>query len=269
MRRGALIALDQMEQGKLTLDLVLPLFDAGDPELRQASATVAARHPEWAGSMADSLRRWLEKGGGLVPPAVLRRQLVAFSSNPAIQVLIAELVERRQTPAPTRVLLLEVMALAQPDQWPVPWLIALRNALTDRDEEVARHAVATVRANYRLTFGAPLCELCNDRTRGRDLRLEALDAVAPRLAEVEPPLFEFLISQLDPAELPLRRLVAARALGRAPLNDGQLLALTRVVGVTGASSLPLLLPVREHRQPKDRKRGLRCRPQPVAPVSTP
>ena len=122
----------------------------------------------------------------------------------------------------------------------------MRKALADRDEEVARHAVATVRANDRLAFEAPLLALGSDRTRGRDLRVEALDAVAPRLREVEPSLFEFLVSQLDRAELPLRRLAAARRLGRAPLNDGQLLALTRAVAVMGALSLPQLLPAFEH-----------------------
>ena len=122
MRRGALIALDQMERGALTLDLVSPLFDDGDPKLRQASVAVAARHPEWAGSMTESLRRWLEQGGGLVQPAVLRRQLVAFSADPAVQAVIADVLERRGTPAATRVLLLEVMALAQLDPWPVPWV---------------------------------------------------------------------------------------------------------------------------------------------------
>jgi putative heme-binding domain-containing protein len=144
--------------------------------------------------------------------------------------------------------MLEVMDRAQLDQWPVSWVTGLRKVLTDRDEEVARHAVATVRGNDRLAFEAPLIELGNDRTRGRDLRVEALDAVAPRLPRLESPLFEFLVSQLDQAELPLRRLAAARALGRAPLNDGQLLALTRAIGATGALSLPHLIPafVRSH-----------------------
>ena len=34
------------------------------------------------------------------------------------------LLERRETPAATRVMLLEVMALAQLDPWPVRWVVA-------------------------------------------------------------------------------------------------------------------------------------------------
>ncbi len=245
VRRGTLIALDQMDRGALTLGLVSPLFDDADPKLRQVAVAVAARHPEWAGSMTQLLRRWLEQGGGLLQPGVLSRQLVAFSADPSVQEVIADVLERRGTPSATRVLLLEVMALAQLDPWPVRWVVALRAALTDRDEDVARHAVATVRANDRLAFEAPLVALGSDRSRGRDLRVEALDAVVPRLRELEPSLFEFLVSQLDGAELPLRRLAAARALGRARLNDGQLRALTRAVAVMGALSLPQLLPAFE------------------------
>src|SRR5262249_7226903 len=44
---------------------------------------------------------------------------------------------------------------------------------------------------------------------------------------------------------PLRRLAAARALGRAPLNRDQILALSRVVGGSGPMVLPRLLPAFE------------------------
>ena len=60
---GRLIALDQMEGGRLTLDLVRPSLDAAEPGLRQAALRVVAKHPEWAGQMAETLRRWLARGG--------------------------------------------------------------------------------------------------------------------------------------------------------------------------------------------------------------
>jgi putative membrane-bound dehydrogenase-like protein len=242
VRRGALIALDQMGPDALTLDLVSPHLDADDPALRQAALRAAIRHPEWGASLADVVRGWLARGNVPIPAAALRRQLVAYSKDPAIQAVMAEALERTTTPAATRILLLEAMALAHVDPWPLLWIEALRKVLVDRDEQVARHAVATVRANDRLAFEGPLLELVHDRTRGHDLRVEALDAVAPRLRDVETSVFEFLVSRLDPREPPLRRLAAARALGRAPLDNGQLRALTRVVGTSGALCLPYLLP---------------------------
>jgi putative heme-binding domain-containing protein len=242
VRRGALIALSQIDRNALTLELVSPHLDADDPALRQAALRAATRHPEWAGSLADRLRAWLDRGGVPIAATALRRQLVAFSKDPLIQTVMAEALERTTTPAATRIMILEAMALAHVDPWPLQWVVAVRKVLADPDEAVARHAVATVRSNDRLAFEGPLLELVQDRTRGRDLRVEALDAVAPRLPGVKAPLFEFLVAQLESQEPPLRRLAAARALGRAPLDNGQLLALTRVVGNAGALSLPHLLP---------------------------
>jgi putative membrane-bound dehydrogenase-like protein len=241
VRRGALIALDQMEPDALTLDLVSPHLDSDDPALRQAALRAVTRHPDWAGSLAQVLRGWLARGNVPIPPAVLRRQLVAFSKEPVIQAVMAEALERTTTPAATRIMLLEAIALSQIDPWPMPWIRVLRKVLVDPDVQVARHAVATVRSNDRLAFEGPLLELVHDRTRGPDLRVEALDAVAPRLPGVEASVFEFLVSELDPREPPLRRLAAARALGRAPLDNGQLLAMTRVVANAGALLLPNLL----------------------------
>jgi putative membrane-bound dehydrogenase-like protein len=242
VRRGSLIALDQMARDALTLDRISPLLDAEDQALRQAALRVAARHPEWGSALAEVLRGWLARGTGSLPPEVLRRQLGAFAREPAIQAVIAEALERTTTPAATRIVLLETMVLAQLDPWPVAWITAVRTALADRDEQVARHAVAAVRSYDRLAFEAPLLELAHDRKRGRDLRVEALDAVAPRLASVEAPLFEFLLAQLNVQEPPLRRLAAAQALGRAPLDKGQLQALTSAVASSGALLLPHLLP---------------------------
>jgi putative membrane-bound dehydrogenase-like protein len=241
VRRGALVALDQMDRSALTLDLVSPHLGADDPALRQAALRVATRRPEWAGALADVLRGWLAGGTASIPPSVLRRQLVAFSKDAQVQAVMAEALERTSTPVATRITILEAMTLAQLDQWPLSWTLALRKVLCDRDEQVVRHAVATVRANDRLAFEGPLLDLVHDPARGRDLRVEATDAVAPRLPQVEASLYHFLVAQLERNEPPLRRLAAARALGRARLDAGQLMALTSEVGTAGALTLSHLL----------------------------
>jgi putative membrane-bound dehydrogenase-like protein len=248
VRRGALIALDQMGDHALTLDMVSPLLDTADPVLRNEALYVTSRHREWAEPMAEILGRWIDHGAAAIDPAVLRRQLVAYSSAPSIQSLVLEAVDRQATPAATRILLLEVMSLVRLDEWPPSWLLTVRKALADRDEQVALHAVRVVRSNDRLAFEGPLLELARDRTRGRDLRVEALDAVVPRLKGLEAPLFAFLVEQLGRDELPLRRLTAARALGRAPLDTQQLLALGRTIRSTGALCLPHLLKAYERGQ---------------------
>ena len=148
VRRGCLIALDQMSRGRLTLDLVRPMLDAPEPAVREEALRVAARHPEWAARMAGLLRGWLagDKDENGTSPADFSQQLLAFSSDPGIQVVIAEALERETTPVSRRIRLLEVMAAAQVGTWPTPWVDALKKALGDRDEQVVRQAVSVVLA---------------------------------------------------------------------------------------------------------------------------
>src|SRR5262249_2273522 len=74
-----------------------------------------------------------------------------------------------------------------------------------------------------------------------DLRLAALGAVAPRLANLAPELFEYLRSQLD-LKLPvLTRLTAASTLSNLRLNEENLVRLAPSVAAASAVELPYLL----------------------------
>ena len=87
--------------------------------------------------------------------------------------------------------------------------------------------------------------LGRDARRSDDLRTESLEAAAPCLKALEPPLFTFLLARLDPDADPLRRLAASRTLGRVPLDTDQLLTLAAAVRRSGALVLPHLLPAFE------------------------
>jgi putative membrane-bound dehydrogenase-like protein len=245
VRRGALIALDQMNQGGLTWADVKPLLDPALPDLRKAALQVTASHPEWAEAMSGTLRRWLFDGVDVAKQEELRQQLLAFATNQAVQFLFAEALVNGSTPAATRALVLQVMPSALPGEWPAVWDAAVRKALRDRDDAVVRQAVAVVAASDRFGFDAPLLDLAADPSRDADTRAQALDALAPRLSRLEPALFDFLTKRLDVEEPPLSRMTAARALGRAPLDDAQLLALTKAIGEAGSLILPRLFPAYE------------------------
>ncbi len=59
VRRAALIALDQMEDGKLTREEVTPLLDTDDPQLRKTALAVIASRKGWATELVGLLRGWL------------------------------------------------------------------------------------------------------------------------------------------------------------------------------------------------------------------
>src|SRR3954454_8284926 len=103
VRRGALVALDQMEGGNLTREQVVPLVGTTDAGLQKAVFSVIARHPDWAGAVAGLLRQWassreLDDAGR----DALREAVRAFATNPEIQDLVARSLREGETPMTTR-----------------------------------------------------------------------------------------------------------------------------------------------------------------------
>ena len=90
-------------------------------------------------------------------------------------------------------------------------------------------------------FDAPLVRVAMDARRPLDVRVQAVATTAPRLASIERPLFEFLVSSLDPDCPPLVRLDAADALGKARLDSSQLTSLARALAACGVLEVPKLL----------------------------
>jgi putative membrane-bound dehydrogenase-like protein len=247
VRRGALIALDQMEGGQLTRELVIPLLNTSDPDLQQAALAVLTARPEWAKDAAGLLREWLAQAE--LPEdrqPILRGAVVAFCKDPAIQKLIAQALGQEKTPVATRLLLLEAIARTPLAKLPPAWVTALGQSLEDRDERVVRQAAATIRAAGITDADEALMRLARDPSRSADVRVAALAVAMPRLERIEPTLFTLLLSGLDKSKPPLARLAAAETLGNTRLDDAQLEALVKLMSGAGALELPHLLAPYEH-----------------------
>jgi putative membrane-bound dehydrogenase-like protein len=249
VRRGALLALDQMDDSDLTLDQALPLLGDPAPEVQQAALRVIADRPAWAAPMVDTLGRWLGRDeSDEARRAGLREALAAFSKEPAVQDVMARALREEMTPIGTRLLILEAMARAPLDRPPAAWVEALRGCLDRADEREVRQAVAIVRASGTAECDDALGRLAADESRPEDIRIDALAALAPRLTRLEPRRFDLLREALRPDRPPLRRLAAAGALGRAPLDEDRLAALAGAIAEAGALELPRLLPAFERGQ---------------------
>jgi putative membrane-bound dehydrogenase-like protein len=148
VKRGALIALDQMEDGRLTPGVVGAMLDPSDPALRKAAGWVLTRHPEWAAAMLGYFREALASPGEL--PAErreeLRLQLLAFAGAPAVQELIGSTLRDAKTTRDMALLMLETIAQAAGGKLPERWRAAVAQCLKERDERIVRQAVLTVRA---------------------------------------------------------------------------------------------------------------------------
>ncbi|MBV9123363.1 MAG: HEAT repeat domain-containing protein, partial [Planctomycetes bacterium] len=249
VRRGALIALDQMEAGQLTREQVTPLLNTEDPALRQTALSIITRRPGWAGELTGLVRQWLDQGD-LDPSRSesLRGALLAFCRDPEIQKLVAQALARDRTPPALRLLLLETMARAPLEKLPPEWVAAVGRSLHHQDERVVRQGIATLHAAGIAGFDPDLLSLTRDTKQPTDLRVAALAAAAPRLTAVEPALFEFLLQQLKEDQPPLTRLTAAEALGNLRLSAPQLTALTQEVAAAGPLEMPHLLAAYERSQ---------------------
>lgn len=258
VRRAALVALDQMDAGKLTPDLVTPLLDPLDPALQQAAIRVITARPAWAKEVLGLCGEWLgAKELDAARQENLRGILIAFARDATVQDLVARSLRRDETPVPIRLLLLEMMPRAPLDVVPATWTAEARWSLEHADERVARQAVTTLRLLAVPDFEDALLRIARDEARPADLRVESLAAALPRVPRVEKPLFEFLLACLDPERPPLLRRMAAEALGRAPLDEAQLVSLARPLAKAGALELPkLVIPFERSAKPDTGKRFL-------------
>ena len=247
VRRAALIALDQADNGDLTREQVVPLLESSDDDLQRAALKVVMRQPAWADGVKDLLRRWFT--GGELPDRnrnILQTALPALSKQPAIQEIVAEAMRLETTPLATRLLLLESMAQAAVETLPTSWSAELRRAVEQGDERILRQAVATLHARNEAGFDDILLRVGMDTRHSSEARLAALGAVAARLGEPSSAVFDFLQSQLEASLPALTRLAAASALSHLKLDDPQLERLTGAVGSAEAVELPYLLAAFEH-----------------------
>ncbi|MGD9645516.1 MAG: HEAT repeat domain-containing protein, partial [Pirellulales bacterium] len=240
VRRAALIALDQMDGGELSTDLVAPLLDSDDPALVRAALEVVGKHPTWADELTGDLRASL--AGELSPEksAAVRGVLLAFCREPAVEKLIAEHVADRQAPPAARALLLEVIARSGVSPWPATWIEALGTALGDTDERVLGPALVAAGMEGTGALADKLRALAADEARPSAVRVQAAESLAAGGQPLDEQLFELLATRLDESTPPVERLAAAEALARAELTAEQLTALVDRVAVAGPLELPAL-----------------------------
>lgn len=243
VRRAGLIALDQMDDGPLTRDLVLPQLDTADADLHHAALTIIMSRPEWADAVAGLMRQWLADSDDLEASRrdLLHTAILSFCKDAEVQKVIAAAMHEDTTSVAVRLLLLEAMNRSPLDRLPDSWLSELGRSLAHPDDQVVRLAVATLRARAVTAFDPRLMELAEDDHQPDELRVLALAAASPRLASIGADQFDYLRGQLDGERPPLIRLAAADALSNVRLDDNQLKSLADALTSLGAMELPRLI----------------------------
>lgn len=254
VRRGALIALDQMPSGDLQPQEVASLLDAADAELQNAALAVFERRPGWSKEVLSFVREQLVGDGpddSLAP--TLLGVLVAFRNDASTQALVGELLRQPLASASKR-LLLEAIAQSDLPERPQSWRYGLEQALADSDDSVA---VAAAYASVKdPSLGAAAAKLAGDAGRTPAVRTAAAIASARMGGAVDQACFDLLVAQLDPSRPPLDRRAAAEALAAASLRETQKESLIDAVRAAGPVEAPALIRVFE-REPVAPRLGSR------------
>ncbi len=242
VRRAALIALDQMDDGNLTRELVTPLLDTDDPRLRKTALAVINSRKGWATELLGLLGGWVrETQPSEDTLTLLRGTLLAQAGDPAIGQLIGEALVSERTSLPVRLLLWEVIDRAPLEQLPASWLAGIQKTLSDGSPAEVREAVGIVKGRNLRQFDDRLMAVAADSSAERDLRVEALAAIAARLTSLDAAQFALLTETLKLDAQPLLLIAAARGLADAPLSLAQLRELAASLPASGSLALPVLL----------------------------
>jgi putative membrane-bound dehydrogenase-like protein len=249
-RRAALVALDQMDNSRLTPERVAAELTSADPRTRGTASWLITRHPKWGTALAGYLReRLASRNLSGNEQTELVHQLARFARSPAVQALLVDRLRDPSTPLETRRMVLRAMAGAGLKETPAAWndgLIDILSVSGKMGAELVREAVSTVRA-----LPAPktppeglvtaLSHLGQNTAISAEVRLTALAAMPGGLPQVSSSIFTFLATQLDREQPAAQRSLAADVLSKAKLNSQQLIALTEVLRVLSPMEVDRLL----------------------------
>ncbi len=241
VRRAALVALDQMRDGRLTRELVAPLLDSADPDVQRAALEVVGKR-RWAADIVGLLGKWLaDPRPDAARQAMIGGAVLAFAKDAEIQARVADTLNRNATPRVIAILLVETIGRTGLQTLPPSWVEALSRFLQDPDVRLRREAVAAIAALDTDQLDAALLALTRDSSTGRELRVLALAVVARHGARLDDDALKLLISQIHPDTGPVERLSAAGALGKAKLSQRQVSQLPALVSRAGPLELAGLL----------------------------
>ena len=149
--KAAMVALDQMDGGRLAPTFVAGLLASADPGLKETAAWIVGRHSDWAPALAGVLGERLSLID--LPPgdrAELERQLGRFAQAAPIQRLLADRLRDAFAPSAARRSSLQAMAWSnlKPEAVPREWVDAVASVLEGdpATPELVTPAVATLRA---------------------------------------------------------------------------------------------------------------------------
>ena len=250
IQRAALVALDQMQDGRLTADDVLSRMNAGDAALRATAVWIIRHHADWGESLAGYFDQRLPSLDqfSLQDAELMIDLLASLADAPEIQTLLLRHVAADHDPAMD--LCLTAIARTTLSASPAGWLDALNRQLELAHDSGVAAIVAAVRSLPQPKEGHPdlqqtLARVAARTTLPAEIRLAALSAAGLGRA-LDESTFQLLLALIDDEQALHDRTTACNCLASAALTTEQLPVLLAAAKQVGPMDLPRLLPAFEH-----------------------
>ncbi len=242
IREGALIALDQMKDGKLQAGQVLALLNTDQPTLRQSALEIVARRPDWKAEIENKFHSTLQNHTRTAQDDELVQVILSsFARSEPIQKEVESALLSDKTPRETRIAILKALAESDLQALPDRFVKPLGSLLRGSDEALLENAVDVIRQKDTAGLDDSLLEIGVQSSHGLSVRLTALMIVARHCGELNDKAFQFLTGTMRGDNLPVDRMLAANALATASLTSQQLLELTDLLRNAGPLELPVLI----------------------------
>lgn len=212
--RAALAALEQMPDGRLAVDDVVPHLMSTHPDLKATAWWVAGRHPDWADELAGVFARRLKE---TMTPEEMEEwagRLARFASGEMVRKVIADAAGE----LPTYGVALRAMVLARPKVVPAEWADALTAAATFAPSSVVRAVrVLPWKDGVPKPLAGAVAKVAADENQPADARLMSLDL----LGDLSGERFAFVRTHLSGDHPAALRGLAAEVLSKATLSPKQ------------------------------------------------
>lgn len=249
VRRSALIALDQQEGAdQLKTDDIRELLLSDDALLNETAWWIAEQHPAWGDDVADAFRSELR-----APPAeeaLLQRlgdRLAQFAASPAVQQLMADVVEDAAAIPELRTAVLRSMDASRLKPVPAIWQAAVLTAMKQDDSFIGA-ALNVLRNVAPEQLTSAVIEQLTDTVGQEDaldaaVRLQALSLIPVNSRPMTADVFEFVCAQLDLEQDVSSRSLAVDIIRSTPLDATRLQHVARQLPHTGVMELRPLMDV--------------------------
>lgn len=244
IRPAVLIALDQMENGDLKLEDVLPLLSSEykfQPDFRSAALWILEHHSEWGDSLTDYLQNQFKGEFSAEEQVDFEKLLSNFTENAKIQELLA--IKLQIGNPKVRRIVLHAIAQSNLKTAPESWTAEITKLLGAKEtvaDAIAAADAVPASKEKSAELSEALLKIGHDKSQSAELRLNALAAL-PNISNLDSELFDFLLANLDSTKPVLTRGAATSVLTRGKLSQEQLLALTDALKNVGPLEATKLL----------------------------